>query len=179
MIGQVTVDDEVIRRAFEKAPAVMAKTMERYVGRAGQYLARAMQRELRQNGSIGFSTLIQSIHAERPFPMARDVLAGVRYAKQVEEGTAAGYRGLPPTRPLAEWLRIKHGLDEREAKRRAFGLARYLRDHGTEAKPFVRPAFDKSQTRLFAMLREGAAEGVRAAIGVRGHYAFTGSSYGA
>ena len=78
---------------------------------------------------------------------------------------------MPPRRPLAEWLRIKHGLSEQEANRRAFGLARYIQRHGTKPAPFVKPAFNKNESRLLAMLRQGAAEGVRAAIGVRGHYA--------
>ncbi|EEG08237.1 hypothetical protein [Pseudogulbenkiania ferrooxidans] len=178
MIGGVHIGDEVVRKAFERAPAVMNRVMDRAVGKAGQFLAREVRRELRHNGSMGFSTLMNSIRPERPFPLARDVKAGVKYARFVEDGTQAGYRGLPPTRPLAEWLRIKHGLDEHEAKRRAFGLARYIRDHGTEAHPYFKPAFEKNETRLMAMLREGAAEGVRTALGVRDHYAMTGSSYG-
>lgn len=177
MIANVFVDDDVVRRAFERAPAAMTRTMDRYVGRAGMVLTQAAQRELRSNGSLGFSTLMQSIRPERPFAMARDVRAGAKYARHVEDGTQGGYRGLPPVRPLAEWLRIKHGLSAREARRRAFGLARHIRDQGTEAKPFIKPAFDKTETRLFSILREGAAEGVKQALGVRGHYAFTGSTY--
>lgn len=178
MIGAVHVSDEVVLKAFARAPAVMARTMERYLGQAGQLLTREVKRELRQNGSMGFTTLMNSIRTERPFPLARDVKAGVKYARHVEEGTRPGYRGLPPRRPLAEWLRIKHGLSEQEANRRAFGLARYIQRHGTKPAPFVKPAFHKNESRLLAMLRKGAAEGVRAAIGVRGHYAMTGSTYG-
>jgi len=179
MIGAIHVSDEVVLKAFERAPVVMTRTMERYVGQAGQLLTREVKRELRHNGSMGFTTLMNSIRPERPFPLARDVKAGVQYARYVEEGTRPGYRGMPPRRPLAEWLRIKHGLTEREANRRAYGLARHIQQHGTKAKPFFKPAFDKNESRLLAMLREGAAEGVRAAIGVRGHYAMTGSIYGA
>ncbi|AOZ48876.1 hypothetical protein [Chromobacterium vaccinii] len=179
MKGWVVVDDALVRKAFEAAPRAMAASMDRYVGRAGLYLAREAQRVLRKNRSIGFSTLAQSMHVSRPFPMARDVAAGVRYARYVEEGTPGGYRGLPPIRPLAEWLRIKHALAERDARRRAYGLARYIRDHGTQAQPFLEPAFNQSQSRLAELLREGAAAGVRAALGVRGHSAGVSSRYGA
>lgn len=174
MIGEVWIHDEVVERAFRRAPAAMARAMERYVGRAGALLAREAKRELAANGSMGFSTLLNSIRPERPAPLTRDVKAGAAYARHVEDGTRPGYRGLPPTRPLAEWLRIKHGLSEREAKRRAFGLARYLQAHGTAAHPFMRPAFQKNQSRLLSLLRQGAAEGVREATGVKGHYAFGG-----
>lgn len=179
MIGAVHVSDELVLKAFERAPAVMSKIMERTVGQAGQFLAREVKRELRDNGSMGFTTLMNSIRPERPFPLARDVKAGVKYARYVEEGTKPGYRGMPPRRPLAEWLRIKHGLTELEAKRRSYGLARFIQRHGTQPAPFFKPAFSKNESRLLAMLREGAAEGVRAATGVRGHYAMTGSTYGA
>ncbi|MTD32403.1 hypothetical protein [Paludibacterium denitrificans] len=113
----------------------MNRTMDRYVGRAAMFMARAIQREYRQNDSIAFSTLVNSIHPEKPFPLARDVKAYVKYARYVEEGTRGSYKGLPPTRPLAEWLRIRHGLSEHEAKRRAFGLARFIQIHGTRARP--------------------------------------------
>jgi urease accessory protein UreF len=63
-------------------------------------------------------------------------------------------------RSLAEWLRIKQGLTEREANRRAYGLAKHIQQHGTRAKPFFKPAFDKNESRLLAMLREGAAAAV-------------------
>lgn len=179
MIRGAHVSDELVLKAFERAPAAMARVMERTVGQAGQFLTREVKRELRNNGSMGFSTLMNSIRPERPFPLARDVKAGVKYARHVEEGTKPGYRGMPPRRPLAEWLRIKHGLTEHEANRRAYGLARFIQAHGTKPAPFFAPAFDKNQSRLLAMLRAGAAEGVRASLGVRGHYALTGSTYGA
>ncbi|UGA37578.1 hypothetical protein JOS77_27005 [Chromobacterium haemolyticum] len=179
MIGNIYVNDDVVRAAFERAPQAMARAMEPKVERAGQYLNRAVRQKLRGNRSMGFTTLMNAIHVQRPFAMARDVVAGVRYARFVEDGTAPGYRGLPPIRPLAEWLRIKHGLDAKQARRRAGGLARYFRDHGTKAAPFFKPAYDESQSRLIAILREGAEAGVRAATGVRGHHAFAGSFGGA
>lgn len=179
MIGAIHVSDEVVLKAFAKAPGVMNRTMDRFLGRAAMFMTRAVQREYRKNDSIAFSTLVLSIHPEKPFPLARDVKAGVKYARYVEEGTRGGYKGLPPTRPLAEWLRIRHGLSEHEAKRRAYGLARYLQVHGTRARPAFKPAFEKNESRLMAILREGAAEGVREALGVRGHYAMTGSVSGA
>ena len=173
MIGDIGVHDEMVQKAFAAAPGVMTRTMDRYLGKAAMVMTRAVQRELRDRDSIVFTTLLLSIHAETPFAGARDVKAGVKYARYVEEGTKPGYRGLPPTRPLAEWMRIRFNLTEREAKSRAFGLARFIQIHGTKAHPFFRPAYDKTQSRLFSILRDGAAEGVRQALGVRDHYALT------
>lgn len=173
MIGEVFVSDHMVQRAFDRAPGVMRRVMDRYVGRAGLELARAVRKELRENESMGESTLLNSIRADRPFPLVRDVRAGVKYARAVEDGTRPGY--MPPVYPLAAWLKAKEGLDDKDAKRRAMGLACHIRDHGTEAHPFVKPAYRKTHSRLLQILRDGAAEGVREALGVRNHYAMTGS----
>lgn len=168
MLIQPVVDDASVRRALRRAPAVMQAVMEHKVQQAAVLLRREVRQQLRDNRSMAFTTLLQSIHIQRPFVMTRDVVAGVRYARWVEEGTRPGYRGRPPLRPLAEWLRIRHGLDARQARRRAFGLARYLQQHGTRPAPFFKPAFANKQTALLALLRQGVVEGVRQSLGIQG-----------
>jgi len=168
MLIQPEVDDASVRRALRRAPAVMQAAMERKVQRAAVMLRREVRRQLRRNRSMAFTTLLESIHIQRPFVMTRDVVAGARYARWVEEGTRPGYRGMPPRRALASWLHTRHGLDERQAHCRAFGLARYLQQHGTQPAPFFKPAFANKQTAMLALLRQGVVEGVRQSLGIQG-----------
>lgn len=172
MIGEVKIDDQIVLRAFERAPAVMLKRMDRAVGLAGLTLARAVRKELRDNESMGQSTLLNSIRADRPFPGARDVRAGVKYARRVEDGTKPGY--MPPLQPLMDWISAKEGSGAGNLRQRAYGMAKHIRLHGTQPHPFFKPAFDKSHSRLLQILRTGAAEGVREVMGLSGFSGITG-----
>lgn len=166
MIGEITIDSSQVQAAFQRAPRLMLKHMDRAVGKAGLTLARAVRAQLRDNGSMGQSTLLNSIRADRPLPATRIVRAGVMYARYVEEGTDPGY--MPPLQPLMDWIAAKEGAGSPNLRQRAFGMARHIRASGTKAHPFFKPAFEAKQSQVMQILREGAAGGVREAMGWRG-----------
>lgn len=157
----VDIQSEQLDAALKRAPRVMVRSLESALDRAGHTLAHAARREIEANDSIAFSTLIQTVRSEQPFPLARDVVAGVRYARAVEDGTG-GYRGMPPRYPLAQWLRIRFGYSDQEAWQRSFPLARHIARRGTPAKPFMKPAYQQSESRLVQILRDGAIKGLQA-----------------
>lgn len=162
------IDDAAVKEAFARSPRTMHHHLNKALDKAGHALTLAVMDKLRDNGSMGFSHLMNSIRPERPFPLARDVKAGMKYARAVEDGTKPGYRGMPPREPLAAWLRVRHGLSKKESDRRSYGLARYLQAHGTQPRPFMKPAFEQNQSRLMQMLRDGVAKGLAASIKKQG-----------
>lgn len=162
------IDDAAVTEAFARSPRIMRYHLNKALDKAATELTRAVRDKLRDNGSMGHSHLMNSIRPERPFPLARDVKAGMKYARAVEEGTKPGYRGMPPREPLAAWLRVRHGLSKKESDRRSYGLARYLQAHGTKPAPFFKPAFEQNQSRLMQMLRDGVGKGLAASIKKQG-----------
>ena len=64
------------------------------------------------------------------------------YAGFVEYGTGPRAK-LPPVNKLAEWAKIKFGLPFTEARRVAWAVAHWIKEHGTKPHPFFRPAIYK------------------------------------
>jgi hypothetical protein len=66
--------------------------------------------------------------------------AGVRHAPYVHFGTKPHW---PPRAPLVRWAKKKFGLDDKDAKRVGFLVARKISKKGTEARPFMDKALEK------------------------------------
>lgn len=167
----IELDYKAARAAFEKAPAVMNRNLSRYLDRAAEEVAR----EARAAAPKAFSTLAQSINVYEEGGLSRLVAPSVNYARAVEEGTRPGY--MPPTGPLMEWLKRrgsvrmaragskKRTAQEADLRDCAFGLARFIRAHGTKPHPFMKPTAEKMESRVHQLLREGAAAGVQEVFG--------------
>ena len=118
----------------------------------------AAQEKIRDNNSIGLSTLIQSVRRATPERFVRQVWPNVQSAEHVEKGTKPGY--MPNRTSLEAWLRAKKGMSEDEAKRASFPLARHIRAHGTKEHPFMQPAFDGIESRLTELIQESVEAGL-------------------
>lgn len=160
--------------------ALAAQDPERFKRSVARFLDRGAQevaREMKHAAPKAFSTLTQSIHVINEGELTRLVAPAVNYARAVEEGTgpAAGKaRYFPNPVALEPWVKFRGGVRLTKTKPgtpgrraqlddvrdRAWGLARFVSQHGTRAQPFVSPTQAKMQSRVIALLREGVREGL-------------------
>lgn len=68
-----------------------------------------------------------------------DVIVECPYAKYVEFGTYF-YTAMPPVDKIKEWVKVKFGLDDKEARDVAWAVAKKIFEEGTPPKPFLRKA---------------------------------------
>ncbi|MBD3610526.1 MAG: hypothetical protein HUJ30_08255, partial [Gammaproteobacteria bacterium] len=119
-----------------------------------------------------FSSLIQAINAGSVSPLEALVVAGVNYARAVEEGTGIyGKTGqpsgkMPPLQNLVDWIKVKkitpHDplMDEEEL---AWLIGREIAETGTLAQPFMEPAFDGNQAKAVKRMSAAIERALRAA----------------
>lgn len=84
--------------------------------------------------TVDTGRLRSSIHISPrvPYKSSYTLNAGVDYAAHIEYGTSPH---MPPVSELRDWAR--RVLKDRDA---AFAVASHIRNHGTKAQPFFRPA---------------------------------------
>lgn len=171
----IELDSKAAKAAFEKAPAVMNRTLSRYLDRAAQEVTDEARRKAAEHDNYG--ALKQSIKFYKRGDLERLVAPSVNYARMVEQGTKAGY--WPNIGALMDWINTpgrrgfrlaKAGSKKRlsqamELRERAGGLARFIHAHGTKAHPFMAPTAEKMESRVHQLLREGAAAGVQEVFG--------------
>lgn len=150
----IKIDEKEVLQAMSRAPRIMARHIERGLGRAAQEVAR----EERDVVPKAFSNLMNSIRENRISPFERHVNTGVNYARAVEEGTEPGH--MPPWQALAPWIHQKTKASGRELRNRAFGLARYIKEHGTKAQPYAAPTAKKMESRVIQLVRESIGAGL-------------------
>jgi HK97 gp10 family phage protein len=148
------VDSKEAQQAFEIAPDVMERNLERFLSRGAQEVARAAK----SFAPKAFSTLTNSILASRVGPLHWRVSPGANYAPYVEGGTRPHF---PPPVNLQPWVERVLGLSGEEARHRAFLIARAISRRGTRAQPYMRPAAEQMRSRVFALLNEGVDAGLR------------------
>lgn len=153
----IKVDDRDVLAALGRAPREVGRSLERGLDRAGHEVAREGKRQAPK----AFSTLANSIKSSRVSPFTREVAPGVNYGRAVEEGTPPGT--MPPRSALEPWVRFRTRATGRELRDRAFGLARYIKEHGTRAQPYMEPTRVKMESRVVEIVRESTAAGLREA----------------
>lgn len=140
----LTVQNKRLMQAIEQGPEVLEKHLQQALLRSVKEMARAARRKAPKANS----TLTQSINHRQPSPLVGEVVAGVDYARMVEEGTGPG--GSPPIQDLMDWLGVKRiepndpDMDQRDL---AFVIARSIAINGTPAQPYLQPAFDSLKQR--------------------------------
>lgn len=160
---RVAIDSREVARAFERAPAVMVRSLRGKLSRAGMEVAR----EARSRAPEAFGTLRQSIRSRlRPgAALEVEVAPGVQYAAYVEEGTGRG--GSPSIQGLIAWIRRKRieprtpGMSEEDL---AYVIARAIRARGTPKQPFLEPAARAKEDRVRALIEQGVAQGLAEAF---------------
>jgi len=154
---EVRYDDKAAREALAKAPA----TVERMLGFALERGANEVAREARDLAPKAFSTLTNSIRAQRVSPLHWFVTPGVNYAPFVEGGRMP-MRRMPPKGSLLAWIKLKLRVSEAAAGRLEFVIARAIKRQGIQPQPFMQPTFVAKEPRVVelanAAMREAVAQ---------------------
>lgn len=90
-----------------------------------------------------------------------DVECRTPYAGAVEYGTgpvANEPSYTPPVAPLIEWAEKKLGLKGKEARRVGWQIQHWIKEHGTDAHPYMRPAIADASLIVKELLANGGAE---------------------
>jgi hypothetical protein len=170
---KVVIDDKALQEAFARAPERMERTLDDGLSRAADEVARAAKLKV---PSL-FGTLANSILKTQEGPLHYAVYPAVGYAAAVERGTRPGY--MPPPENLMGYIRSRGGYrgnlgkpgspkrarQADDIRDRAWGLARYIRQRGTKAHPFMAPALSENESRLRQMIRLRLWDGAREAFG--------------
>lgn len=137
---ELIVDNVRLRAALRAAPQRLATEMDLAISRSVKEMARTARRDAPK----AHSHLVNAIRDEMISPFEGAVVAGVDYAKLVEDGTPA--QPLPPEQPILDWIKVKHiqPNDPRMSQEDlAFVIARSIAAHGTPAQPYAGPALEK------------------------------------
>ena len=140
--------------AIGHAPERMRKLVGDAIGRGAEEVAR----EAKRRAPKAFSTLTNSILPVKIDDLHWQVRTGTNYARSVEEGRAPGRM---PGAGLTEWVKFKTGLQGKELDRRTFIIARAIGRRGIKAQPYMQPALDAKEGRVFELVREAVGRGVR------------------
>lgn len=105
------------------------------------YIFQQSQENLIKNGSSDTGFLLRSGIVERNGKGSRKIKYDAEYADFVEYGTPPH---MPPVKSLVGWAKRKLGLNEEEAQKVAWAIAIKIKQEGTEAQPYLRPALDKT-----------------------------------
>lgn len=79
------------------------------------------------------------------------------YGKYIEYGTPPHF---PPVEELMDWVKVKWGASsDKEARQKAFILARHISKYGTRPFPFIRTTLAQDFTRILkSVLEKGNAK---------------------
>lgn len=154
----IRIDISHAKAAIERAPQVLAKHIEPKLWRGAEEVAR----EAKGNAPKAFSNLVNSIRAERVDALHYQVVEGMNYGRPVEEGAAP--HGVNSAK-LIPWVERVLGVRGKEARDKAFLIARAIRRRGTRAQEYMKPAAEAKTSRLFELVNQGVDEGLREVFG--------------
>lgn len=166
---EYSIENDRLVRALLLAPGALQRHMNRNIGRAIHEIARAW----RSKAPKAESTYTNSIRPEMVSAFEGVAVAGVDYARAVEEGTGLyGPRGAasgkaPPVNAIHDWIRVKNitpddpYMDQQDL---AFVIARSIAARGTPAQPSAGPALEEKRARA-EQLVEQAIDAALAEVG--------------
>jgi len=174
------IDDQAALAALARAPEVMTRNLEASLDRAASEVEDEMRGEASEHDVFG--TLKESIRVRQFAPLERFIGPTANYAVFAEDGTgpAAGKaRYYPNPDNLLQFLRQspaargfgwakkaspKRGGQDVDLWFRSRALAWSIYQHGTQAHPIVAPTAEKMKGRFFALMDEGAQNGISEAM---------------
>jgi HK97 gp10 family phage protein len=124
-----------LERSINSVDAATAKLLRR--------LSQEGTREAKRHTPKAESTLTNSIRAKQQSASFHQVVAGVHYARYVEEGTGRG--GWVPDQTILDWMDVK-GItpddEEMSIEQLAYLIQTKIFYRGTPAQPFMKPALE-------------------------------------
>lgn len=134
-------DESVIDDFFLKLDTGMEDVIDAILTRS-QELVATSDGELKMSGHKESSFLDKSVVYDAP------------HAPFLEFGTSPH---MPPYEPIEKWVhrnRANLGIKESEVPRAAEAIRWKIYKHGTEAQPFLRPAFDDVEARADEIIKK-------------------------
>jgi hypothetical protein len=151
------IDLKPTRDGINGLPATVVEVVEPKLWRGAEEVARTAKGKAPK----AFSHLVNSIRSERIGPLHYRVVEGMNYGRVVEEGGRP--HGVSSVK-LIPWVERVLGAREKEARDKAFLIARAIKRRGTRAQPYMRPAAEENVDRVIALVRKGVDEGIRKAM---------------
>lgn len=137
---------ERLQKAF-KDPRLVQGPIRRFLEKSGRTVEGAAKENVVVDTGRLRSSITTKVETDRAI-----VGSNVKYAPYVEFGTRPHF---PPLSAMQPWAR-RHGFPA--GMRGAFLVARKIAKRGTEAKPFLLPAFNKSAGAIRRFLEDAANE---------------------
>lgn len=150
----VRIDDAKTREAFRKGPELM----RRIIGQGVERGAHEVAREAKARAPKAFSTLANSIKANRIDDLHWRAAPATNYADAVEEGRKPG-KQTGTANGLMEWVKLKTGLKGRKLDRATFAIARAIGRRGIRPQPFMRPTAKAKKSRVIELIRQAVERG--------------------
>ena len=121
---------------------------------------------LRDNGNIATGLLRNSGRTVEQLDGTVDAGFYAAYAEFVEYGRKAG--GMPPVDDIYAWIRKKRirpkdgGKGDMDAQQRslAWAIAKWIKKHGTEEHPFLKPAYEEYRADITRFMQAKVNEAV-------------------
>jgi hypothetical protein len=141
------------RDATGNLPASVEKAVDSKLWRGAEEVARTGK----SNAPKAFSNLANSIRAERVGPLHYRVVEGVNHGRAVEEGGRP--HGVNSDK-LIPWVERVLGVRGKDARDKAFLIARSIAMRGTRAQPYMQPAAEQMTPRVRELVMLGVEEGI-------------------
>lgn len=151
----IKVDIAHAKNGLDKMPDAVVRAVEPKLWRGAEEVARTAK----GNAPKAFSNLTNSIRAERIEPLHFQVSQNVeKYGRPVEEGAKPHAVN---SEKLIPWVERVLGARGKEARDKAFLIARAIRRRGTPAQPHMRPAADAGRDRVIELVLQGVEQGIK------------------
>lgn len=134
-------------------PAAVEKSVDAKLWRGTEEVARAAKGKAPK----AFSNLVNSIRAERIGPLHYRVVEGMNYGRAVEESARPHHVN---SAKLIPWVERVLGVRGKDARDKAFLIARSIAMRGTRAQPYMQPAAEAMAPRVRELVMLGVEEGI-------------------
>jgi hypothetical protein len=153
----IHIDLGKAREATGNLRAAIVRNVESKLWRGAEEVARLAK----GNAPKAFSNLTNSIRAERVGEMHYLVSEGMNYGRAVEEGGRPHHVN---SAKLIPWVERVLGARGKDARNKAFLIARAIAVRGTRAQKYMQPAADSKRDRVRELVMLGVNDGIREAM---------------
>lgn len=137
------------------------REVDKAVGEIAEFLKEEWKLKIYQYDVIASKDYLNSIEIAKPAECQRVVFSSDNETKvcAIEFGTGpkgegGGDRYVPPIEPLIEWVKLKFGLEGKDAEKVAWFIRAKIEDEGTDPKPCAREAINSTKAKLNQIMKK-------------------------
>jgi len=157
---KVDIKDEKVLRAFKKFPSAMIEAVSEGLFRGALEIQLEAKKRVPRATEDSFKRLAIEKQSKTRFLIG----SPLKYAKVLELGSGPGGGSPKDPTPILKWIREKNispNDSEMSEDDLAYVMARSIARKGTPKQPYLEPALKAKESRVIALVREGAAKGLR------------------